>query len=478
MQEICSQPFKLDLKCPHHQGYDLIYVQLKLIDGQDNKLFYCSECSDEDADYKSTNFITIQKIMQQNQNQILQKWPILNDNKLLNQINDVINIQNNFDEITEHINSYFKNLLVQVIEKIDEQKEKMLLQIEKIKNYKQDILKQYIDISKIEEVKSIIQSQDLDIEQKKKKYLVLLKQIIKKKDENSQILQNMIQQAKQISKIDCDIPQAQKMQILQDLEKINFFQLQKKNECNTNKNIEESAKVEMLDQSVKSEPKIDVQDTPKQFSASSNDHSKLEIQKSVSNQKQGIYKNILDEINFIQSKLNLKLNKMLIQKISNKEISISTINSSYFTQCYTNTNLQHSKNYIFRFNIKSTDPMAQFAIGLENENQISNKALICDLYCKFDCKDNQLILNEGKISKIAQGSNTLMKCDSSLLELRLSYDKYFIQISDYPETKNKYLHIEPTKKYFQNHSIKLFIYTKSSQLCITLKEAYEVDQFI
>ncbi|KAL4512934.1 hypothetical protein ABPG72_017619 [Tetrahymena utriculariae] len=60
----------------------------------DSNLFYCTDCINEDQEFQVKNYLLIEQIIQKGENNIIQKWPPVNDCSLiLNSINHNISFQ-------------------------------------------------------------------------------------------------------------------------------------------------------------------------------------------------------------------------------------------------------------------------------------------------------------------------------------------------------------------------------------------------
>ncbi|KAL4511474.1 hypothetical protein ABPG73_008552 [Tetrahymena malaccensis] len=216
-----------NLSCPMHQNKNLQFIQINDILSQSNSekpLFYCSSCFNHDLDFKAINYLMIDQIIQEADTNIIPKWPPVNDYHIIQDLIKLTSNQSQCDYIKK-ITDFFNQFKEEILAKIDIIQKKMINETLKYPIDNQQIIKKYQEISKIQQFKSLL------INQEKSSILEhsticreFISSIESQKSQNTQLLQNLLNQASQFeANFNLNFPNIIKQQIFAFIDHISFF---------------------------------------------------------------------------------------------------------------------------------------------------------------------------------------------------------------------------------------------------------------
>ncbi|EAR93442.2 hypothetical protein TTHERM_00833800 (macronuclear) [Tetrahymena thermophila SB210] len=213
--------------CNKHSKKKLKFIQVNQVrDQPTSNLFYCTDCINEDLNFKGINYLLIEQIILQGENCILQKWPPVNDQQIVEKL---IMETSKFDQsqyVFQRITNYFAELRDEVNRKIEYCQKQMIKNALDLPLGKDQIIKQYQQISQIQQLRSLIienknNKLDSQVEQKFKNFISELEL---KKDQNTEQLQKLLEKSTQQQQlVNFEYPNMIKQQILSFIDKINFF---------------------------------------------------------------------------------------------------------------------------------------------------------------------------------------------------------------------------------------------------------------
>ncbi|KAL4496241.1 hypothetical protein ABPG72_012978 [Tetrahymena utriculariae] len=632
-------------KCPLHTDYELQFIKISNFNEiEAHSLFYCAACLGQFRNQESRNFLSIQRVIQSGSDQILQKWPILNDNSILEELGSILNSLGGEKDLIDGLNQFFDSFLISVQEKISSRKAFFMSKLEQAFKDKKQLTKKYNQISKIEVLKSILLSEPIDLSTKENQLKELISILNSEKNQNTEVLSSFVESMNFFQQIgnqhlknaqnqifesldffgniiyanqrqeslilvdSINIQTVVKPSIsfdssLDELDKIldvsiinsncqsnileleslylqnkindliqnsqsNFvvdsYQQQKERQKNINQ-IEQVGKPTFLDD--QNQPNLEQQDlnvsyvscisslnqilqylvknkliedkniqinsldqkdllkvinfashlqhqyNQESYSRNVKNSNHVRVLNEIISEKLSnifvenqvedylietfpflinnldlkllnAYKqdtcqlkyNLMPLIVFKQSTMNRKLNPLYIKKLSNGIICIKATQKKYYTQCFSDV-LSTNAKLIFRFKIECSSNLKNFSIGLVYDKMVSNKALICDLDCQMLFYDNNLHVAGGAISSYRNNQNTLINCKNSLLEVRVDLKNKQLEVTDFPNYKNKFSLHEQFKKQINDKQLRLFIYLSSPSFAIELREFFAVNKY-
>ncbi|KAL4506281.1 hypothetical protein ABPG73_017015 [Tetrahymena malaccensis] len=224
-------------KCKKHQLKDIEFIQVNEILSQpeDKNIFYCSQCINSDIQFKGINYLLIEQIIQEGSSNILQKWPPVNDNQVLQNLIDLVSDYNDQFDFVKQITDYFTSLKDELIIQLDDIQKKMIIKANNYQFNKEIIIKKYQEISSILKLRELLQdNNNLDASTLEKFRSFIAKQESEKK-ENTELLQNLIDQINtRQQKISFELPKIIKEQIFSLANQISFFDEENQTQQNLN----------------------------------------------------------------------------------------------------------------------------------------------------------------------------------------------------------------------------------------------------
>ncbi|EWS75547.1 zinc carboxypeptidase family protein (macronuclear) [Tetrahymena thermophila SB210] len=217
------------LNCNKHPNKDLQFIQVNDVLAQPNStkpLFYCSSCFNHDLHFKSINYLMIDQIFQEADNNIIPKWPPVNNYQIISDLIDLTSNQSQLDYVKQ-ITNFFNQLKEEFLNKIDVIQKKMINEALKYPIDNSLIIKRYQEVSNILQLKQLLNNEKSNNLQD---YSILCKEFISQmesqKDKNTEQLQSLLTQANQLqTNFNMEYPHIIKKQILTFIDQISFFNL-------------------------------------------------------------------------------------------------------------------------------------------------------------------------------------------------------------------------------------------------------------
>ncbi|KAL4446640.1 hypothetical protein ABPG74_005578 [Tetrahymena malaccensis] len=626
--------------CPVHSNYELQFIKINdLNEIEAHSIFYCAACIDKFRNQESKNFLSIQRAIQISSNEILQKWPPLNDNSILEELGSISNSLANEKEQLDDLNLFFDSFLFSVQEKINSKRAFFMSKLEQAFENKKEMMKIYSQISKIDDLKSILQNEQIGLSTKENQLKELISILNCQKKCNTEVLSQFVQSMneKQLNKqtlqnaqnqilqhLDCfgnidgdksldslifvenqnnqnvksisfdssleeldkildfsivdsnnksdilqqtsinlqnkindliltsqsnflvdslhqknrqknlqKIDQQEELQLCIDQNKRNSIQqnivysydscvsslnqilkyfvqnkliedqktqvnsfeqrdllkvvqfaihLQKlQNQVSYSKNVKDSNHLRVLNKIISEKlsnifSQNQIEDYLIETFPFLVNNLDLELLNTYNQKASQLKYNLIPLIEFKQSTMNRYLNPLSIKKLSDGIIRIKATQKKYCTQCFSDV-LSTNAKLIFRFKIECLQDLKYFGIGLVQDKMVCNNALICDLDCQIQFNHNNLYVVGGAVSNCRTQQNTLLNCKNSLLEVRVHLNSKLLEVTDFPNYKNKFSLHEQYKKQISDKQLRLFIYLNSPSFSIELREFFAVDKY-
>ncbi|EAR83607.1 zinc carboxypeptidase family protein (macronuclear) [Tetrahymena thermophila SB210] len=218
-----------NLKCNKHPNKDLQFIQVNDVLAQPNStkpLFYCSSCFNHDLHFKSINYLMIDQIFQEADNNIIPKWPPVNNYQIISDLIDLTSNQSQLDYV-ELITNFFNQLKEEFLNKIDVIQKKMINEALKYPIDRQHIIERYQEVSNIHQLKQLLNNEKSNNLQD---YSILCKEFISQmesqKDKNTEQLLSLLTQANQLqTNFNMEYPHIIKKQLFTFIDQISFFNL-------------------------------------------------------------------------------------------------------------------------------------------------------------------------------------------------------------------------------------------------------------
>ncbi|EAR94727.2 zinc carboxypeptidase family protein (macronuclear) [Tetrahymena thermophila SB210] len=244
-----EQVYYQNLKCPKHFKKDIEFIQIKdvLQQSEAKSLFYCSQCISEDNFFKQQNYIFIDQVLNEGNEKIIQKWPPIKNNEILQTLIDIMQYSSDQFSYIQQIDSYFINLKNQIMQKLDQIYKNAIQQAERY--HTADIISNYQQISRVLEFRKLLQTirQQNNLQESQRQCRIFIQSVESQKEKNQVLLENLLIQA--LDANTCfKIQEAnlQKDLILKQIEQIRFFEEKEELVKNMSKtNIEQSQKVKI-----------------------------------------------------------------------------------------------------------------------------------------------------------------------------------------------------------------------------------------
>ncbi|EAR81647.1 zinc carboxypeptidase family protein (macronuclear) [Tetrahymena thermophila SB210] len=209
--------------CIFHPDKKITFIQVIGVSNQPNaNIFLCDQCFDQDLDLKGVNYMTISQIIEKAEKEFQFKWPPLKDQSLIQMLH--LKSQNiiSADKILQQINSFFANFKDEIIKKIDFNRKKMINYVLDPPFNKEQIMKQYQQISQILSLKNLLlenQKESFDKHQQKCKDFIY--QFETQKESNTKQIEELLKQCDQVGQIiDFDYLNTLKQQVLDFVDEI------------------------------------------------------------------------------------------------------------------------------------------------------------------------------------------------------------------------------------------------------------------
>ncbi|KAL4477658.1 hypothetical protein ABPG74_002808 [Tetrahymena malaccensis] len=372
-------------KCPLHPSRQLIIINIQ----EDQN--YCLKCVDCISYEPIKRAIPLISLLESKNKTIFKGWPILDDQKIYQQLIEISSKESYVEETQKKINSYFKELRSSIDFVIQEKELEMLKQTEFHWDVNQKIIEVYNEHSCKQELKDIILNKFNNFEQQNQ----LIKEIIGKTIKNQDILkQKMSDQLSSLknqpNRINLCIPNQIKECIIKYIKDIDVF-VERSFEDIHNKEIQQNLHFYQNDLS-----KIQPQNmTTSQL-----------IVKLINNKFNFCSQELIEKLNFVIASLAKRIDNFKINDHINQEI----LNLDKLSQ----NSLQNITDLI-EFELYETNQQE----GQEQQKQISENInrIIQQLQLKIDQMKKK---EDSQIIKLNQIENLKNHNTSQYVEIDLS----------------------------------------------------------
>ncbi|KAL4511481.1 hypothetical protein ABPG73_008559 [Tetrahymena malaccensis] len=215
-----------NLNCPTHSNKNLQFIQVNDVLSQSSSkkpLFYCSSCFNHDIEFKGINYLMIDDIIKEADTNIIPKWPPVNNYNIIQDLIKFTSSQSQRD-YNKQITDFFDQFKKEIAAKVDIIQKKMINQEEyPIDN--QQIIKKYQEISKVHQLKQLLSNQETsNMQEHSTLCRQFISQIESQKDQNTELLQKLLNQVSQIEvNFNLELPKMIKQQVLDFIDHISFF---------------------------------------------------------------------------------------------------------------------------------------------------------------------------------------------------------------------------------------------------------------
>ncbi|EAS05505.2 hypothetical protein TTHERM_00930860 (macronuclear) [Tetrahymena thermophila SB210] len=464
--------------CQIHSKKKIKYLQVKEIANDANKsVLLCNECFNEDLDSKAKDIIKISQIIEDGETQIISKWPPLEDQEITKKLKQQMESLESSNSILKKINDYFTVLKNEVMNEIDMCQKKMINQAIELPFIKDQLLKQYQQISQISKLRQLIlQGQESSFEEHQSSYLDISNISNVNSSSSSDKLMQLIS-----NKSNFCSEQFLK-QVKDILDKVNpvLDKIEFENMHSQNYKPIQFSKIN-LDQIFSSSEKFDLLN---QLQEADVEELINLLKKRIQFQDKKIYETsqtYKQSTNYQESNKRLSINKN-----SSKKIKIKVDQPNYFglykdwdINCVSQNILEKQKKYIFRIKCDVIQPEVLFNIGLiQNESIDKIQGFKDKLSCRFMSLQNKIKYQGGcGIDKITKGFDFEID-KNSVFELRVWIEGQQLEILDYPDYQNKIELIDQNKHYLDSYQdLRIYLYLFDNSVSYQLVEAYTVEQF-
>ncbi|EAR93426.2 hypothetical protein TTHERM_00833640 (macronuclear) [Tetrahymena thermophila SB210] len=227
MDQLAQNSIPIQQNCIFHPQNKFAFIQVNEISSLPNSnIFQCIDCFEQDLQFRGANYMLIQKIIENSESDFHYKWPPLNDQQIIQNIDLKTKNLNSTQSVINQINSYFTQLKDEIIKKIDVSQKRAINQALEMPFSKDQILKRYQEISQIQNLKSLLmQDQNKSFALYQKSCKEFIQQVELNKGKNTQLLQELLNQCDKIQQlIDFDRLNKSKIFLLDFLDQLNFFE--------------------------------------------------------------------------------------------------------------------------------------------------------------------------------------------------------------------------------------------------------------
>ncbi|KAL4461636.1 hypothetical protein ABPG74_016260 [Tetrahymena malaccensis] len=191
---MASQIQKHIFKCQKHPNSKVKYILVDTLDDRsEQKMFYCDYCVNSDLSFKGINYLLINEIIQSGSNQIIQKWPPVQDHSILEQLIKATELSQNESSLMDKIEYSFKQLKDKIVKQIDSCQKLMMNKAQNLPLQKQDILFQYQQLSQIHQLRSYLLQNNIDPREIETHCRNLVQSMCSQKESNTIQLQSILQ---------------------------------------------------------------------------------------------------------------------------------------------------------------------------------------------------------------------------------------------------------------------------------------------
>ncbi|KAL4472920.1 hypothetical protein ABPG72_007797 [Tetrahymena utriculariae] len=359
--------------CKKHQKHPVSFIN---ISEENFKELRCDECLMED-DCQLKDYLSMQTINVCSNDHIFSNWPPVNNIKLLK---DIQSLMKQDSLMIEELELQFQQIISEVTKKFEEVKKKLIQNLINSNEQKYEILKCYNQISGKEMLKELINFNKQNIENQLNDLRQFISLCQKQKDQNTTILQQQLQQFKNLQINQDDLSFLKQS----SLKQIDIF-------CE-----------QIL---IKIETKFQCQ----------------------IKQKGQQINQLFGKFEFCDGYQSNQI--QILENLNENKISIIKSNMYIYGQIYCRYELNKQKKYIVRF--KFNDQIQDYLIiGLTNENNL--QAFISSTYLGKIFGQN----NQGYGGKVLQGNYFYQTKKDQIVEMRIDLQNESLQFLEYPDYQN------------------------------------------
>ncbi|KAL4510345.1 hypothetical protein ABPG72_008235 [Tetrahymena utriculariae] len=215
------------INCVIHQNKKAKFKKINQIDkNRKQNPFYCSDCFKEDLQFQGINYLLFSQIIHQNdKNNILQKWPPVNDYQIIEKLIQETQNQDFFQSVILRINKYFIDLKGEILKKLDLCEKNIIMRVLDQPFIKDQIIKQYQKISEISKLKTIVLDiKSLPSQQQQQQYTDFIQKMQSLRDENTKQLQKLLEICSNKNELfNFEYPNTIKQSLISLIDQIDFF---------------------------------------------------------------------------------------------------------------------------------------------------------------------------------------------------------------------------------------------------------------
>ncbi|KAL4478366.1 hypothetical protein ABPG74_006601 [Tetrahymena malaccensis] len=401
-----------NLYCEIHKNYPIFHIDL--LEGAEKKL-QCVKCIS--LKKRTMNNLLIPEILSFDDKSFLANWPPLSDEQLRKKI---IELNKKNEDLNKYILNFYEELTDQINKILSDKKKEQLINAQNIYELKEQIIEQYQKMASIDKIKSCLVQENQSFQKIEQDLKDLIDSQLRKKEEYTFILSNMMDQYEIISKLDIIQPNMIKQNIFEILKIVNllpqnnfkfrqgFDILNYDNKNNYSKIVEEEKKIIQsdtnrvknlleqlhicneqltkkmnskdwyLDEFLVDQQKFvlttqinqadflrDVNQNAFQLKSLMTQHVEKLGQTNFKYFDEFIYSLLLKDDNIKFSSLRNSSNYLSVHLNSLFKYQIERVkNGSGFVSCYFNYALKQNKKYIFRIKMYFTNQQSKFYVGL------------------------------------------------------------------------------------------------------------------
>ncbi|EAS04335.1 hypothetical protein TTHERM_00300530 (macronuclear) [Tetrahymena thermophila SB210] len=173
--------------CEHIDKQQEYFINIQ---GNAEKVIVCPQCVIE-FNYQGQYLLYSQQIKSSNDETIFINWPPLNNMNLCKKVQDHLKQQQKADYSSMRSNTiqFFQDFKKDLVTLIDSYQKNIMIKIDQMENYRNELVCLYNNISQKEEIKNIIK---MDIEMQSVKFGEILNSLMEKKEQNTKQLEEFI----------------------------------------------------------------------------------------------------------------------------------------------------------------------------------------------------------------------------------------------------------------------------------------------
>ncbi|EWS74917.1 hypothetical protein TTHERM_000041629 (macronuclear) [Tetrahymena thermophila SB210] len=378
------QKTNIQENCQKHKGQ---FKSILLFDQNNIQPLMCLSCA-KIASKNSNNVIDVNEFIHSDEDSIFSNFPPLIDDTLYQKLDELLADQekNFLDKCISQVQNYFYQLKAEINIKLDLQRDKIKNNIIQIFCQNDSLIHRFNNISQKKELQNLYNNYN---EQSAQKIKEIVNQMYQNINQNTQQIKQKVDEIMEVlNKFRLDQPLQTKNQLIQLVEKINFFQ----------------------------DSLLDLNKINKQEQIITSD---IRPQQKV---------NQIELLGFEKSKNFKNSQQIIIEKTKTNELLIRQSREG-FGISYSNFIIDPKKKYVLRFEIQPLDQSNysdfSFIAGLIQENHINSSEIDCGIR----------LLYQGQKSL---SSSSIIESTNKNLEIRIHLQDQLFKIVSLPSYHNVY----------------------------------------